>query len=312
MPKSPYEVLDLKSLRCFWATAKLGSLTRAGIELGVSEAAISQRLKALEKYLGTKLYESRGGQFRLSQAGDRTMEMAIGLFDRLEQFESGISDERALGTITVATYEPVLRYLLPDIAQQFSLHRPLARLRLFNRTIKETVDLVRLNEADLGIIPERPVPRELNFHAWKSYKAYLLLPRGHPLTRKGLPSMRDLLKKEIVMRYPLIVPESESGDSRTADALRREGIPYNVGLEVGTIESVKHYVARGLGIGVVTGICLTEDDDEALVAIEIPEELSGGTTYGVILRKDKYLSSPLEGLLSILGISTDAGPESLD
>ena len=31
MAKSPYDVIDLKSLRCFWATAKLGSLTRAGV-----------------------------------------------------------------------------------------------------------------------------------------------------------------------------------------------------------------------------------------------------------------------------------------
>jgi len=50
--KEPYDVLDLKALRCFWATGRLGSLTRAGIELGISEAAVSQRIKSLEKYLG--------------------------------------------------------------------------------------------------------------------------------------------------------------------------------------------------------------------------------------------------------------------
>ena len=47
-----YRVMDLKALRCFWAMAKHGSLTRAGIELGISEPAISKRTKALEVYLG--------------------------------------------------------------------------------------------------------------------------------------------------------------------------------------------------------------------------------------------------------------------
>jgi len=36
MNKNPYEVLDLKALRCFWATAKHNSMTQGGIELGMT------------------------------------------------------------------------------------------------------------------------------------------------------------------------------------------------------------------------------------------------------------------------------------
>ena len=40
--------------------------------------------------------------------------------------------------------------------------------------------------------------------------------------------------------------------------------------------------------------------DEAIFhIIEIPEEFEGETTYGVILRKDKYISSALQGLLAL-------------
>jgi DNA-binding transcriptional LysR family regulator len=38
------------------------SLTKAGIELGKSEAAVSQRVKSLEQRLDTKLYEARTGK----------------------------------------------------------------------------------------------------------------------------------------------------------------------------------------------------------------------------------------------------------
>ena len=40
MAKDPYEVMDLKALRCFWATAKHASMPQGGIELGISEAAV--------------------------------------------------------------------------------------------------------------------------------------------------------------------------------------------------------------------------------------------------------------------------------
>ena len=62
MSKEPYDPMDLKSLRCFEEMAKHGSLTQASIELGISDAAVSQRIKTLEKHLGVKLYESRGGK----------------------------------------------------------------------------------------------------------------------------------------------------------------------------------------------------------------------------------------------------------
>ncbi len=60
MPKELYDPMDMKALLCFETMAKHGSLTQASIELGISDAAVSQRIKSLERYLGTKLYEARG------------------------------------------------------------------------------------------------------------------------------------------------------------------------------------------------------------------------------------------------------------
>ena len=52
----------------------------------------------------------------------------------------------------------------------------------------------------------------------------------------------------------------------------------------------------------VSGICLTEDDRARVEAIEIPGEYEGSTTYGVVLRQDKYRSPALAGLLPLLGV----------
>jgi len=58
--KEPLDPIDMKSLRCFEMMARHGSLTRAGIELGIADAAVSQCIKSLERYLETKLYQARG------------------------------------------------------------------------------------------------------------------------------------------------------------------------------------------------------------------------------------------------------------
>ena len=90
MPKEPYDPMDMKALLCFEMMAKHGSLTQASIELGISDAAVSQRIKSLEKYLGTKLYEARGGKVRLTETGRRTKALATRILDELAEFTDEI------------------------------------------------------------------------------------------------------------------------------------------------------------------------------------------------------------------------------
>lgn len=305
-----YNVMDLKALRCFWAMARHCSLTRAGIELGISEAAVSQRIKALEAYLGTKLYESKGGRVQLTAAGQRALQMSITLFDQVKAFQAEVVAEEVAGTVTLATGESVLRYLLPNIVEQFSNEFPQAHLRLLSRHSWNCVEVVRRNDADVGIIPERALPEDIVFYSWQAFKACLILPRGHSLLQRGRPAIRDLLNKETIMRYPLVsTEEDDPDDQRLQETLRREGLPYNVHLHVGNLQTVKHYVARGLGIAVVPEHCLSEDDFSVIESLEIPAEFHGETTYGVILRRDKYLTTPLQCLLRLIGVEIP-GPDS--
>jgi DNA-binding transcriptional LysR family regulator len=303
MANDLYDVMDLKALRCFWAMARHRSLTRAGIDLGISEAAVSQRIKSLEAHLGTKLYEAKGGQVQLTAAGQRAFERAMTLFDQAEALQAEVATEEAAGTVTLISGESVLRYLLPDIVARFTAQLPQAHLRLLSQEAWYCADVVRRNDADLGIVPERTLPDNLVFHPWRTYQACLILPRGHALLRGGQPSIRDLLNEATIMRYPLVsTGEDDPDDQRVQETLRREGLPYHVRLHVGNLQTVKHYVARGLGIAVVPQLCLSEDDSAEIESIDIPADFHGETTYGVILRRDKYLSAPLAKLLQLIGI----------
>lgn len=309
MSKEPYDLMNLKALRCFEAMAKYGSLTRASIELGISDAAVSQRIKSLENYLGVKLYESRGGRVRLTEAGQRTKGLATRLFDELAEFEEAIGDEGSRGTVVLSADVPLMRYQLPNIVESYARAHALARLRLLSRRAAETIELVRRNEVDLGIVHERPMPSELKFYPWRTFKSYILIPRGHALARRRIPTIEDILNEETLLRYPQIVLEIDNQDQdRIKEGLERLGLPFNVALEVGDIETVKVYVARGHGIAAVSGICLTHEDESIFHIIEIPDEFEGEFTYGVILREDKHISPSLRGLLTLLDVPNISSP----
>lgn len=74
----------LNALRAFEVAARLGSFVQAGAELGVTAAAVSLQVKALEAHLGKRLFQRQGNRITLTDAGRE-------VYPRLEQALSDIA-----------------------------------------------------------------------------------------------------------------------------------------------------------------------------------------------------------------------------
>src|SRR5262245_26895472 len=62
---------QIPHLETFAKAAELSSFTAAARELGLTQAAVSQRIQALEKYLGEALFRRQAGHVLLTEAGHR-------------------------------------------------------------------------------------------------------------------------------------------------------------------------------------------------------------------------------------------------
>ncbi len=76
---------ELPHLATFARAAERGSFTAAAADLGVSQAAVSQRIAALEKDLRTSLFDRRAGRIALTEAGERLYELARRILDLHEE-----------------------------------------------------------------------------------------------------------------------------------------------------------------------------------------------------------------------------------
>ena len=115
----------------------------------------------------------------------------------------------------------------------------------------------------------------------------------------------SLLNEETVKQYPLVVAEAQLEGYLLRETFAQLGLPLNIAIEVGTFDTLKHYVARGLGIAVVPGLCVSEEDRARLEIVPVPAELGGDTTYGVVMRNSKHHSRLLVDLLRLLGAGGD-------
>lgn len=115
--------LNLKSTEYFEAVARLGSVTKAAEELGVSPSAISQQLRQLETQLGVKLFRREKRRLILTLDGDRLFQTTNQAFGALRNACKAIGKQREVRGLTIRVSPSFgVRWLGPRIAEFASAH----------------------------------------------------------------------------------------------------------------------------------------------------------------------------------------------
>src|SRR5688572_28452928 len=143
----PLATIPLSAVRVFEAAARLGSFTRAAEELGMTQAAVSWQVKALEKRLDQALFRRLPREVKLTAAGERLARAAGEAMTALRGAISDITDSGA-GVLSVTALQTfAMRWLAPRLGA-FQLDHPEIAVRLNSEA--RLVDLMR-GEADVGI-----------------------------------------------------------------------------------------------------------------------------------------------------------------
>jgi DNA-binding transcriptional LysR family regulator len=74
---------------------------------------------------------------------------------------------------------------------------------------------------------------------------------------------------------------------------------YKVTLEAGGWEVIKQYVKIGMGISIVTDVCITDKDREELTVLPL-DKYFPKRSYGIVTRKGKFLSTPAQRFIDIM------------
>ncbi|MEO8001632.1 MAG: LysR family transcriptional regulator [Arenimonas sp.] len=277
----------LKPLRAFCQAARLGSISRAAEALFLSQPAVTLQLQALERDLSVRLFERSGRRLTLTREGSALYELARPLVEGLDgldgEFRNKLKGLEA-SELHVAAGSSTILYLLPAIVQAFKQLHPTVQLVLHNVTGKDGLALLRSDAVDLAVGSMLDVPTDLSYAPVYSFDPMLIMAKDHPLSKK------EKIKLEDLSPHGLILPPKRLTTWRLVDLVfQQRRVPYTVALEVGGWEVIKQYVAMGLGISIVTGICLNEADHEKL-EIRNLRDYFPPRSYGVVVRKGKFLS----------------------
>jgi DNA-binding transcriptional LysR family regulator len=292
-----YKGNRLKQLRAFCHAVKFGSVARTAEALFLSAPSVSLQLSALEKELGARLLERTRPRLALTAEGQTLYDLARPLVEGIETLEQQFNAQRQgldHGAVNIAAGASTIQYLMPPLVREFRERYPDVHLQLSNVTGKDGLALLRSDQVDVAFGSMLDVPHDISYEPVHWFDPMLIMPLDHPLAAKQDIALEDLSP------FGLILPPQRLTTYRLVDLVfQQRRVAYRVDIEVGGWEVIKQYVAMGLGISIVTGICLTEDD-KARLAVRNMRRYFPQRSYGVVVRKGKYLSQHARAFVDLI------------
>lgn len=240
------ELLSLQQIRCFLAAVETGSFTAAADTLDVSQPAVAEQVRNLERVLGIELFVRGGRGVRLTTAGSAFAERAPSVLRALQEAVASVDDVRSLrtGTLAFGLLSTPEAYGIDRFASAFANAHPGVALRLVGRNSSEAADRVRRGELEAAMVslPIDDTGLEVRPFA-RDEVVYVSADPAHT---------REAATVEDLTRRALILYDAESGDR---DPLRRQlneraqesGLRLTARVEAETMVMALRLVADGIG-----------------------------------------------------------------
>lgn len=274
--------LNYHHLRYFWAVAHDGHLTRTAERLNVSQSALSTQIQKLEARLGHALFERRGKQLVLTEAGRIALDHADTIF---------AAGDELLATLggTGGTARQVLRVgALATLSRNFQmgflrpvLGRPEVEVVVRSGGLAELLqglEALRLDVVLVNSSPARDAATPWILHRVAEQQVSLVGTPERVRDDRALP--------RLLQAHPVVLPSVDSGVRIGFDALAdRLGVRPRIAAEVDDMAMMRLLAREGVGLAVVPPIVVK---DELLTGVLVEASQLPGlseTFYAVTLAR---------------------------
>lgn len=267
--------INYELYKVFYKVAKTLSFSEASKELFISQSAVSQSIKVLEKRLNQTLFIRSTKKVQLTKEGEmlyKHIEPAINLIIR---GENQIYEAHSLegGQLRIGASDTICRYLLVPFLNDFHKKHPKVHIKVTNGTSLQCVNLLESNQVDLIVIntPNSKLNNITSIKTIRSFQDVFIANKdAFPLEGKTL-SLADLLD------YPLLMLEKHSTTSEYLHNLfLANSLDLVPAIELSSNDLLIDLAKIGLGIAFIPDFCIKEKDTDIIV-LTINEELKERT-----------------------------------
>lgn len=279
--------ISLRQIRYFVAAAELQNISKAAAQLFISQSAITEAIKSLERETGVRLVDRAHTGIRLTVEGTELLKHAYRILATVnEAFHSfGSSRDPLAGELTIAATYIVSGYFLAKPLARFKEKYHNINVQLVEYEAEALEAAVLSGAADLAILALLRSPLDPRTHVTTLIRSPRVVwtSANHPF------AARDSVTLEEIAREPYIILNHKDAEEISMEIFAEAGLRPQIAYRTAAVEGLRSMVAAGLGVSVLSEVMFRpwSLEGQRMHAIEIAGLEAKYMNLGLFTRRDE-------------------------
>ncbi|MEZ5414833.1 MAG: LysR substrate-binding domain-containing protein [Opitutaceae bacterium] len=281
---------DLVETKSFSKSAKLN---------GITQSAVSQQARAMERHFKTLLIDRSQKQFQLTREGQQVYESAKEILHTYDKLLSELQELKKVisGTIRISTIYSIGLHELPPYIKKFLHDYPSVNVRVEYRRSNLVYEDILHNSVDFGLVAFPVKTRQIEILPFRADRLVLITHPNHPLSRKGEIELKDLVGQKFIGFDPDIPTR------KAVDIIFRDNkLDLDPVMEFDNIETVKRAVEIDHGIAIVPYATVMQETKQGSLAAVPFKGKDFTRPLAILHRKGRVLTPAMRKFIDTLSL----------
>ncbi len=289
--------MHIENFKIFSDLVESESFSRAAKLNGITQSAVSQQLRAMEKHFNILIVDRSQKQFRLTREGQKLFESAKEMLYLYDKLNSELQEMKKVisGTIHISTVYSIGLHELPPYVKVFLAKFPEVNIRVEYRRANMVYEDILTNSIDLGLIAYPQKHKQLEVLPFHDDVLVLVVSPEHPFADLKSIDIQEVAGQKFIGFEPDIPTR------KATDAIFKEAnIESEPVMEFDNVETVKRAVEINAGIAILPQTTVVREEAQGLLKVLRFKNQTYKRPLAVIHRKGRVLTPAIKKLIDLL------------
>ena len=235
-----------------------GNYTRAAEKLSLTQPAVSQHIKQLEREMNAVIFDRAGSKIRPTPEGRLIIQYAERVVSLYETLQQALVDRKhTIDRLRVGVTHTSESNIVSEVLAKYTEQNDNMKITIQTDTISNLYDMLKAYKIDIAIVEGAVPDPSINSIMLDTDCLVLAVSNGHPLAKKSLVTIDELKRERMILRLPSSGTRNLFAANLESRSLSLDD--FNVVLEVDNIATIKDLVRRSYGVSILArSACMDE------------------------------------------------------
>jgi DNA-binding transcriptional LysR family regulator len=292
--------VQIENFKIFADLVETKSFSKAAKLNGLTQSAVSQQARAMERHFKVLLIDRSQKQFQLTREGQRVYESAKEILHTYDTLLSELQEMKKVisGTIRISTIYSIGLHELPPYIKKFLHDYPAVNVRIEYRRSNLVYEDILHNSVDFGLVAFPAKTRQIEAIPFHNDHLVIITHPQHALAKRGGEvEVKDLAGFKFIGFEPDI-PTRKAVDQM----LREQKLEVEPVMEFDNIETVKRAVEIDHGIAIVPQATVVQEARQGTLTVLHFKGREFTRPLAILYRKGRVLTPAMKKFIDILGM----------